>query len=728
MNVQEIDLREFIAILRRQTRLIALTLALFAGVAIVYLLVATPIYQATSLIRIETNGSDLLDSNGSENQQSAVLNSVIDSEVEILRSNATAMALIVQANLVQDDEFGPQLGLREKIGIALGLDLSRNGLRQSIGLEIGPDPTQDSLLNATLRGVQNAIDIRRLGQTYVIAVSVSSRNPDQAALLSNAAAAVYIDRQVQSKTDATIAARDVLSRQLETARLTVAQSEDTFNLFIEENLSRLEAESGDTNIAQLREELEQARSERLATLGNADIVETAARNGDWSAMPADLGDAALTALALQRQDLVGRLGTVAEGSAQQVDLRNALAQVDIDLSSQSQQAIENLRTQVGDLAQRENAAKDQLRQALLGTDLSSDLLNTLFSLQQNATVARDQYQQILSRVQDFGALANIQIADARVVSQALPPYDPASPNSKLILVLALVAGLGAGIGLALMNEYYIGGVTSGNQLRNILPVRVPVTIPAMSAAGDPLPLANQIISAPLAPFAETFRKLRSAVDTSLQRLQNASAKPSNRRGKVVLICSALPGEGKSTAALALARTYAAGGRETLLIDVDLRKPMLGNYLGVTNETGLLDYLQTMAENASVQPVPDPLSPLMAITAGARSTDPTDQLLNGGRFRALIDAARDSYEIIVLDAPPLLPLVDTRYLTQYADVILQLVRFSTTTQGEVREAHQQLTETKRPEVEILAILSQERSSRAKGGYHNGQYASVYGQTD
>ena len=352
------------------------------------------------------------------------------------------------------------------------------------------------------------------------------------------------------------------------------------------------------------------------------------------------------------------------------------------------------------------------------------MLADLFDLQQSASVARNQYQQILTRVQDFGALANIQIADARIVSEALPPTEAASPKWKLVLLAAGFAGLAAGVALAFLNEYYIGGVTSASQLRNVLQAKVPVTIPSLAVSKERPVFSDAIMTAPLSPYSEIFRKLRAAVDISLRDLEKKRDPAGD--GRIVLICSALPAEGKSTTALSLARTYAATGRETLLIDLDMRKPMLHTFLGVSSEAGIQEVLRCGVADLSefIEPAFDPISPLLVLTAGERSTEPTDQLLNSSQFRLLIKAARVGFDIVILDSPPLLPVVDTRYLAQYADVVVQVVRFASTTQSEAREAAQQLRETMAPDVELIGVLSHAIVAQGKLGYYNSKYSGYY----
>lgn len=290
--------------------------------------------------------------------------------------------------------------------------------------------------------------------------------------------------------------------------------------------------------------------------------------------------------------------------------------------------------------------------------------------------------------------------------------------------------VGLGVFVALLNEYYIGGVTSTAQLSNLIQARAPVAVPALGEGKSDRLLADDIAGAPLSQYSESFRKIRMAVDTSIQ--QGLSQRPDSEKflgkGQVILICSALPGEGKSTSAIALARTYAISGLKTFLIDCDLRKPSVAEYLQEPPSTGLINYLIN-ADNdpdLTLTPTNDPLTSLSIIMAGSRSTRPTDQLINSVRFTSLIDALRDHCDIIVIDSPPLLPVVDTRYLAQKADCAVLVVRASNTTQGEARDAATQVQEVLQPGVSLLGVLNRQSSQSNKRGYYNGAYSGYYGE--
>lgn len=723
MQEAEIDLREIVEILRRQRRLILVTLALIVGAALAYILTATPIYRATALVQIETGGQSLLDSSNQSGNQAAVINARVDSEVEILRSQATALAVVEAAQLYLDPEFGPQIGLLERIGTAIGVNLTREGARRAVGLDAGqPGAEGEALISRTLRRFESSLSVRRRGATYLIAISVDSENPVRAAELANTTARIYIERQLSAKTASTMASRDILARQLENARIDLSASEDSLNDFIENNLARLEAETGNVGVARLRQQLEQAQAAQRDGQGRIDDVQLALAAGDWETVSVRLGDAALAELERQRAALQRRLAGAAPGSADAIDLRGALSQLEADLDQQARQALGGLQAELSRMAALEGETRDSLRENLLQGDLSSAVLSELFGLQQRVNVARNQYQNLLSRVQDFGALVNLQVADARVVSEALPPQQAAEPNRRLILTVAVVAALGVGIGLAFLNEYYIGGVTSASQLRNVLSANVPATVPLQDIRKEQTAVADQIASAPLSPYAETFRRVRSAIDLTLREVPQTEAK-----GRLILVGSALPAEGKSTTALAIARTYALAGHPTLLIDADMRRPSLHTYLGVSSEIGLLSYLRgdSAEANETIQPVKDPLSSLTVITGGGRSNEPTDQLLGSHAFASLLQAARSRFEYIVIDSPPVLPVVDARYLAQYADIIVQVVRQTTTTQTEARNAATQLQEMMRPEARFIGLLSHEQRARSKGYYYRGRYMDYYG---
>jgi polysaccharide biosynthesis transport protein len=722
-----IDLKELISILRRQARLIGLSIAVVILPTVAYLMFATPMYRSTALLAIDPGGTNLLDPRGMESSQSAILNSRVDGEVEVLRADSTIMAVVQNGDLVQDAEFGARLGLREKIMIALGLEGISDRIKQSVGIRTTPAPQDQALLKSTIDRLRAAVEVRRRGLTYLISVGVLSEDPQRAAELANLYVETYIARQVLNKSESISAARDVLQAQTETARINLTQIEDMLNSFIDDNLARLEQESTDPTIGLLRRELETAQDSKTNNLATLAASREAAARQDWLAVASSLESEAIAQLGRERDALVRRLSGAVTGTQDDIELRASLAAIDEALSATLTEAQAGFENTLSSITQSETVVREQLREALLRSDMSSTVVTDLFNLQQNASIARGQYQRLLSRIQDLNALANVQIADARVVSEALPPTSATSPNKRLILTAALVLAIGIGIGVALLNEYYVGGVTSLAQLANMRTARPAGVVPDTSATSTATPAVDHVVSSPLSQYSESFRKLRLAVDTALNQSQSERALTDAKKSgaSVVLVCSSVPGEGKSTSAISLARTYALSGKRTILIDCDLRKPSIAKYLRLDDASGLMDYLSSDDPNVQLTTIVDTVTQLVIVPAGSKNGKPTDQIVNSERFAWLIDVIRTEFEVVVIDSPPILPVVDSRYLARFADVAVMMVKFASTTQSEFRDASAQMLDALPDGVRLLGVLNRDSLTKTRKGYYGKGYAEYYG---
>lgn len=236
-----------------------------------------------------------------------------------------------------------------------------------------------------------------------------------------------------------------------------------------------------------------------------------------------------------------------------------------------------------------------------------------------------------------------------VIQPATSPSQFTTPNIKLNLVLGLLVGLAVGLAVAILRA------TLDNRIRSDADLRLVTDAPllggiAYDSDATKKPLLTQ--SLPQSPRAEAFRQLR----TNLQ-FANVSG-----RAQTIMVTSSLPGEGKSTTATNLAIALAQAGKSVCLIDADLRRPMIGEYLGLDRSAGLTTALVGDAD------VKDLLQPwgsheLYVLTSGRIPPNPSE-LLGSNEMKDLIAWLENAFEAVVIDVPPLLPVTDAAVLSQH----------------------------------------------------------------
>ncbi|MDX6767103.1 MAG: Wzz/FepE/Etk N-terminal domain-containing protein [Candidatus Methylacidiphilales bacterium] len=721
MDESGIDLRGIVGLLRRQLRLIAGTIAVIVVLAAIVVFSLTPTYTASTLVLVDPSNKNLLDPTA-EMMGASSENARVDSEVEILRSDAVMLEVVRANNLIADAEFGVRLGMLQSV-------LAFLRLRDDAA------PTGNEALQSVLQKLSRAVAVQRRGLTYLVSIQATSRDQEKAALLANEVARAYIDAQVRAKIDSALAARDILQGRMSDASQAIVQSEEAFDTFIDNNIDRIGADSGNQGVLELRSRLQAANADYDRAAGTVNTVEAGIASQSWATVATTLQSTALAELERQRQQVASSLAAAAQGSQQEVDLRAELTRIESGLADTARQESSAFRNQISASKELADNLRQELRSTILTSNLPADVLTGIYQMQQNSEIARNQYQTLLARVSDVEQQASLQVADSRVVSPALAPTNPSFPNPPLFLTLALLSAIALGVGLAFLYENYIGGFTTEGQVSAVLRLPVAAVIPKHRSgknaptgteAGDSA--ANTLITAPLSVYAETVRRVRAEIDQALRRSEEAGTPPlpgQKAPGKVLMVSSAAPGEGKTTMALSIARAYAISGRSVLLIDADLRKPSIHRQMGVEASTGLLEHLMKPANDEGLSDIlfTESETGLLALVGARRSDIPTDQVIASKAFDDLIHLARTHFEMVVIDTPPVGPVVDGLYLAKFADAIAFVVRWASTSQRDARDAAHSLEPAKRPGVPTLVILNQQEGSAAS--YRN-KYAGYYNE--
>ena len=309
----------------------------------------------------------------------------------------------------------------------------------------------------------------------------------------------------------------------------------------------------------------------------------------------------------------------------------------------------------------------------------------LHELQREADANRTLYESYLARYKDTAAQESLEMPDSRIVTSASIPVLPSLPKTKLILGFALLLGLGGGSLIAFLIDYLDRRVKTLEQAEAISGVPALAAIPLIGAREiarraqrgrkelaqyNPRtmrllppslqsPLARYAIDEPGTFFAEAIRTVR----LSIQRTQRFEPI------KTILVTSALDGEGKTTLAANLAVSLASLGIKTLLIDGDLRNPELTRSLCPNSGAGLLEVAtgQIPLEQALLLDRSTGLSILPS--AAMKDHNTITELMFSQQMSDLLDRLRQHFELIIIDSPPLVPLVDGRALAEISDRII-----------------------------------------------------------
>jgi succinoglycan biosynthesis transport protein ExoP len=688
-----IDIRAVLGLLRRQVRVIAATVVVVMLATVAFLFAITPIYTATALIMVNPDERNAL-SASTQISNSGATSARIDSEVEFAASQRVLTDVIAKLDLVYDPEFGLAPAFHERILRWVGL---------------APDEVlgEDEKVALVLENFRENVSVRRRGLTYIIVVSCDSRDRERAALLANTIAQSYIELQLKTKVESTLAARDAIRSQINQTEKAVITAEQKLDGFIRDNLARIVAATGQDELAALNDEIIR--------------LESGGRNGPGEADPAasqltgGISDSARPgALLRPGDDVLGSGSSVAEL------VRNAYE----DGGALSGRSPRDGRTgypaspkgngkQLGE-------ARRELNAAVLDTRLPPDILAEIYGLQQIARNTRIQYETLLSREQVLDTEAEVQIADSRIISPALVSMQPSFPQVPVFLGIALFFGLSGGVGLGFLFENFVGGFTSEEHVEAVTQHPLMSIVPRLPMKEGQSSLSDLLVDKPLSAYSESVRRLRATVDRTVLALPGNQGEGARKQGIVVMVSSALPGEGKTTTALALARAYALSGKRTLIIDCDFRKPSVHQQLAITPVVGIGELLTSHSNISDLAGAvaADPKTGLSAIIGSRRVRKPSDQLFTEQGFRRLINVARNQFDRIIIDSAPILPVVDGSYLIQHADVCVFVARFAATPQRAVMQALRLLEAAKPANCTIGCVLNQKE--REASSYHSNYY--------
>jgi capsular exopolysaccharide synthesis family protein len=655
---REPHLLDYVVLLRKHQWLILTFFVTVVTIVTIASFKMKPIYVASARVEIDRDTPSFTPFQESGEDEVVDLDNYIDTQVKILDSETLALQTIKSLDLGHYPEFG--------------------GHSQALSDgSLGPQK-RPPILSEFL----GSLSVKHLPQSRLIEVTFEAQDPQLAAEVVNSHLQNFIELNFRSRYDAAMQASNWLSSELEELRVKMEESENARIAYEKDNqIWNVDERQNITTekLSDLSKDLTEAQEDLL----QKEAVYQMAHSGNINALPAvhdspliQQLEARQTDLDQQYTDALGQFGPnyprVQRLQAQKTELiqaiedekKNAVARVDSDYKGAQarlnllSQALEGQKAEANDMAQR------LVQYNLLKHDEDSN---------------KQIYDGLLEKLKEAGISAGLRSSNIRIVDPALTPAYADRPQKSRNILLAALVGLVGGIALAFFREYLDNTVKTPDDIEALTGLPSLAVVPSFavlnstgkllvqktSTDGEPgteVALASHM--QPKSPVSEAFRAMRTSL-----LLSQADHPP-----QVILVTSALPREGKTTAAVNLAVTLAQLGDRTLLVDADLRKPGVRRALGLPpgSEMGLSSYLAGVASLNDASLTHPVIDNLMAMPTGPVPPNPAD-LLSSHRMHDAILQLRERYKFIVIDSPPIMAATDAVILSALTDGVILVVR-------------------------------------------------------
>jgi capsular exopolysaccharide synthesis family protein len=663
---REPHLLDYLLVLRKHQWLITFFLLAVVSIVTIATFRMQPIYEATARVEVDRDTPNAFRFNeGEQGEDFGDLEDYIVTQSKILQSETLAMQTVRSMGLDHLPQFGGQPGKTEK-PVVPGSDAS---LRRP------------AALGAFLGG----LSVKRVPNSRLLDVTFETTDPVLAAKVVNAHLNNFIEENFRSRFDAATQASNWMAGQLNEMKIKVENAEDARLEYERDNQIWTIDEKSDISsekLAELEKQLTEAQGERITK----EAVYQLAQSGNYDAIAAVRDSAVIqdilkqqTTLSAQYTDAVAQYGPkfpkVMRIQAQLKDLDQLITREKLNIGNQVEADYRGSR-------QRELLLKEALDEQKAEVNQTAEKLVQYNILKREADTNKQLYDGMLQKLKEAGISAGLRSSNIRVVDPALIPGGPSRPNKARNILLSIMVGFLGGVGLALLREYLDNTVKTPDDIETLARLPSLAVVPALSNSNGKHRgrfskfLKTAVVTSkegraelishnmPQSQMSEAFRALRTSL-----LLSQADHPP-----QVILMTSALPREGKTTAAVNLAVTLAQLGDKTLLVDADLRKPGINRALSLVDgkHAGLSSYLAGVS-SLDLITVPHPaISNLEAIPTGPIPPNPAD-LLSSRRLTELIAELRTRYKFVVIDSPPIMAATDAVILSVLVDGVLMVVR-------------------------------------------------------
>jgi polysaccharide biosynthesis transport protein len=677
--------------LRRQWRLIALVTALALTVGVANLAMMPSRFTASVDMGIDTKKIVWTQSEmATENR--VVDDASVESEIETTMSENVVDAVARRLHLEQDPEFiGTGVSLRSRL-FAL--------------LKIKPPPVQevahDDRMQDVMAVLRGNLKVTRIGRSYIERISYTSLDPIKAATIANAFADAYIEDQLNAKFEATRRASAWLEDRIGELRKQATDAYKAVQDFKSQNgiiigvdgklASEVELDQLGVSLAKARAETSQARA-KLERIEHVLSQRPAPSNADDDNF--DIPDPIVTdalnnpVITKLRQQFLDDKGKESEWSSRYGhdhqaarNLRSDMAALLRAIWDEISRIAEGYKSDLQIAKAQEESIDKRMTEVFQKSASTRQSQVRLRDLETAANTYRTVYETFLSRFTQSVQQQSFPSTEARIISPAKPPRARSSPKTSLTMALAGLCGLGIGVMLAFAREQMNHQIHTRAQLESLLGTSCLAVLPAFSekktrrhSRDGGSGIMSQISEvAPFSATAEALRYIKVAID-----LHPAG-------GKVIGIVSALPGEGKTTLTAGFAAFIAKSGSRTLVIDADLRNPSMTTKLGHAEAPGLLDMVANKSSFRELL-IKDDKHKFDFLPAASTRIKPsnTSDILNSPEMKQALKDAKNEYDYVLVDLPPILPVVDVKAVAHLFDAFVLVVEWGSTKRDEIQQA-------------------------------------------
>ncbi|MBP1712202.1 MAG: putative Protein-tyrosine kinase [Deltaproteobacteria bacterium] len=669
---KEVHLRDYWRVIQKRRWVIFAIFFIVVVTTAIVTFTIRPVYRGTTTIQINKENPQIVDFKEIFTVNTTDLD-YYQTQYKILESRSLARRVLQTLKLAEH----PELNSRSESSFVpnwageFAKSFSRwvpfiPATGQTVGAGESERVRETFLVNRFL----DRLKIEPIRNSRLVKVHFDSHYPDLSMEVPNTLALAYIQQNLETRFTATEKAKEWLTRQLEDLKGKVERADETVQAFgSKHDIISLEEKENVTmqRLMELNEALAKAEAERMAK----EALYRQTKDQSFETIPVILENKLIQDLKQTHIQLEAQYLQLSEKfKPEYPEMKRLKTQLD-SVHRQLQGEIHKIATGI------RNDYESSLRKEELLRKAFEDQKNRAMSMKQRAIqynilkreadTNRELYKGLLQRMKEAGVSAGIVASNIQIVDQAEFLTKPYRPNKQLNLLLAAVVGLFLGVGLAFFFEYLDNTVKTPEDVEELIRLPSFGIVPAIYSQrrkrienGNSYPVELITHSHPKSALSEAYRNIRTSI------LLSFSEKPP----KTLAISSPNPAEGKTTTALNTAIALAQTGASVLLIDADMRKPRIHTIFNYENGAGLSSYLSGNARLESIiqnSGIPN----LSYVPSGPIPPNPSE-LLGSLLFKNTLDTLKDTFDHILIDAPPVLGFADSAILSSMVDGTMMVV--------------------------------------------------------